>query len=908
VKLVGRELECGVLDKLLSGTLAGQSQVIVLRGEPGVGKTALVDYASSRAPEWQVVKTAGVEQEMEIAYAGLHQLLAPMLSSVDRLPEPQSNALTTVFGLSSGSPPDRFLVGLATLTLLADAAERQPVLCVVEDAHWLDQASVQTLGFVSRRLLAERVALIATARTGVGDHAFAGQPELAVDGLRDPDARALLLENVYGPVDPGVCDQILAESRGNPLVLLELSRGMTGPQAGGFGLIAARPRLGSLEMVFSGRLDGLPTDTRLLLVLAAADPVGDPGLLWRSAERLGIDASAAAPALDEGLMTIGPPIRFLHPLVRSAAYRAAEPQERRAVHLALAEATDRQEDPDRRAWHLAAASAGPDEEVALELERSAGRAQARGGLAAAAAFLDRAVAVTADPTRRADRALAAARASFHAGAFEMALQLAATAESGTPLEGFKTAELGLLRAQVAFASGVPGDAAARLFEAARQLEPFDERLARETYMTAWRAALVAGDGGLAVEICQTVVRLKGDAGTPRPIDLLLEGVSLRTVKGLAAAIPVLRRAARALDDAPREDVVRWGWVASIAHAILWDIDGLMNPRHAEILRAMGALAELPIQLTALGATAAWVGDFDRAAALAAEQKAVAVAIGAEFTPWIELRLRAMQGREQQTAALTASIAERAADGSQRAASMHADWATAVLCIGLGRYADAAEAAERATSNLHWWGGVPAWALPELVEAAVRIGDMERARGALGQLLETTRPLGTDYPSGMEARCCALLTDGDNAEALYREAVDRLEQTSMRPELARTHLLYGEWLRRLGRRVDAREHLRTAYQSFIQIGMEAFAERSRKELLATGETVRRRIESTRDQLTPQETQVALLARDGFTNSEIGAQLFLSPRTVEWHLRKVFTKLEIGSRRDLRSALPARATRS
>jgi DNA-binding CsgD family transcriptional regulator len=907
VKLRGRESECTALDGLMSEALAGRSQVLVLRGEAGVGKSALIRYLEERAGDWQVAKCVGVESEMEIAYGGLHQLLAPLLGSVAALPEPQRDALKIVFGLSSGPAPDRFLVGLAALTLLADAAERGPLLCIVEDGQWLDQASAQTIGFFSRRLLAERIAVVAALRTGAGDGGLASLPNLSINGLGEADARALLLENAHGPIDAEVCHQIVTESRGNPLVLLELSRGMSaGELAGGFGLVDSARQPAAIEEVFSRRLNALPGDTRRLLLVAAADPVGDPRLLWRAANQLGIDASAAAPAADQGLLTIGGQVRFRHPLVRSAAYHGAEPADRRAAHLALAEVTDREADPDRRAWHLATAAVGPNEDVALELERSADRARARGGLAAASAFLARAVALTDDSAVRTKRALRAAWASFHAGAFEMALELVGTAESRPDLDSLQRAQLDLLRAQVAFASGAGGDTAARLLAAAQRLGQFDPMLSRETYLIAWRAALVGGQGDLAVEICRRARRLPETPEPQRPIDLLLDGLSLCTVEGLATALPVLRRAAQALDTASTEDVVRWGWVAAVAHATVWDIDGLLNTRHAEIVRAAGALAELPIHISGLGLTAARIGDFERAAAMAAEQDAVAAATGSDIAPFILLRLRALQGEEGETAALLAAVSQRAPGGGYGLASIHADWARALLANGLGRYPEAVAAAERVASNLDFWGGSYAWVLPEVVEAAVRTGDAERARRAAARLLETTQPLAADYPLGIEARCGALLADGDEAERLYREAVERLGRTPLRPELARAHLLYGEWLRREGRRIDAREQLETAYDLFTEIGMEAFAERTRRELLATGGIARKRTPQTRDAFTPQERQIALQARDGLSNAEIGARLFLSPRTVEWHLRNVFAKLGIASRRELRSALPDEET--
>ncbi len=904
-RLLGRRSECEALDRLLTDALSGRSGVTVLRGEAGVGKSALLSYVSERVSGWSVATAVGVESEMELAYSGLHQLCGPMLDRLDRLPVPQREALATVFGQRTGPAPDRFLVGLAALTLFAEIAEEQPLVCIIDDAQWLDRASAQILGFVGRRLLAERVALVCAARTGIGDEVLVGLPELSIHGLGDSDARALLLDNVYGPLDAAVCDQIVTESHGNPLALLELPRSWSAADlAGGFGLPDSQPVVSKIEQSYVRRLRVLPSETQLLVLAAAAEPLGDPLLLHRAAETLGVDMAAADPAVDAGLLGIGGRVEFAHPLVRSAAYRSAAAEDRHRVHRALAEATDPGTDPDRRAWHRARATPGPGEEVAAELERSAGRAQARGGVAAAAAFLQRAVALTVDPARRAERSLAAAQASFQAGAFDAALGLVATAEAGA-LDEFQRARVDLLRGDVAFASGALSDAPPLLLKAARRLEPLDLELARQTYATAWAAASVPGDqGGSAVlsEICRAVQALLRRPGGPRPLDLLLDGLALLTTDGHAAATPTLQRAATALLDIPLEDVLRWGWVAMAASNAVWDNDGAraISARQVQLVRDAGALAGLPLHLSALGIANAWIGDFAGAASNIAEADSVAAATGSQFFPWALLRLRALQGREAEASAAIANAIEQAA-GQSPGAAIWAHWAAAVLYNGLARYEEAMASARQSTSNtFELW--VSVWALPELVEAAARAGDTELARDALDRLAETTQPCSTDDALGIEARCRALLSDGAAAEELYRESIDRLSRTQLRPELARAHLLYGEWLRREGRRVDAREHLRTAYDLCVAIGMEAFGERARRELMATGERVRKRSTDTRDELTPQEEQIARLARDGFSNPQIGAQLFISARTVEWHLGKVFTKLRISSRRELRAALP------
>jgi DNA-binding CsgD family transcriptional regulator len=888
----------------LADAVAGRSRVTVLRGEAGVGKSALLGYLSDRVAGWHVARAAGVESEMELAYAGLHQLCAPMLDHLDRLPAPQHDALATVFGRSAGAAPDRFLVGLATLTLFAEAAEQQPLACIVDDAQWLDHASAQILGFVARRLLAEPIAIVCAARTGIGDDALAGLPELPIPGLGDSDARALLLANVPGPLDAAVCDQIVTESHGNPLALLELPRTWNvGGLAGGFGLPSSHPVAGKIEQSYVRRLQLLPSDTQLLVLTAAAEPVGDPALLHRAAGTLGIDIAAAGPAQDGGLLELGGRVEFAHPLARSAAYRSAAADDRHRVHRALADATVAGTDPDRRAWHRARATPGPDEEVAAELERSAGRAQARGGVAAAAAFLQRSAELSVDPARRAERALAAARASFQAGAFKAALELLATAQAG-PLNEFQRAQVDLVRGQVAFASGPASDAPPLLLKAARRLEPIDPGLARETYLTAWGAAYVAAGQaagrGVLLEICRAVRALPPRPGAPRPLDLLLGGLALLTTDGHAAATPVLQRAATELAGIPVEDVVRWGWMAPAASNAVWDNDGahVISARQVQLIRDVGALAELPIHLSALGLASTWIGDFARAVSNIAEADSVAAATGSQFAPYALLRLRALQGRE---ADASAAIEHTLAGGP--GVAIYAHWAAAVLYNGLARYQEATAAARQATSNtFEYW--VSVWALPELVEAAVRVADAELAHDALERLAETTQPAGTDFALGIEARSRALLSDGTGANDLYRDAIERLSRTRLRPELGRAHLLYGEWLRREGRRADAREQLRTARHLFDAIGMEAFAERARRELLATGEKARKRSPGMREELTPQEEQIARLARDGLSNPEIGAQLFVSARTIEWHLRNVFTKLGITSRKQLPKALSER----
>ena len=905
----GRTTEFAVLDGMLAAIRKGGSRTLVVRGEAGIGKTALLEYIVEAAPDLRVVRAAGVESEIELAFAALHQLCAPILDRLGRLPAPQAEALGVVFGQRDGAPADGFLVGLAVLTLLSEVATERPLICLVDDAQWLDQASARTLAFVARRLRAEPVCLVFATRQPGED--LRGLPELEVEGLRDGDARALLGSVVQPLFDARVRDRIVAETRGNPLALLELPRGLTATQlAGGFGLLDARALTGRIEESFQLQAEALPEEARLLLLVAAAEPVGDPLLVWRATERLGLAVSAADDETD-GLLTIGERVIFRHPLVRSAVYRSAAPQARRAAHLALAEVTDQEVDPDRRAWHLAAAAHGPDEEVALELERLAGRAQARGGLAATAAFLQRSVTLTQDPSRRADRALAAAEASLQAGAPDEALGLLSAAEAGA-LSELERARVDLLRGRIASATNAGGEAPAQLLKAAKRLEPLDVTRARGTYLDAWGAALFAGRlahaGGSLVEVSRAAVAAPRPPGKPAPSDLLLDGLAALISEGSRAAAPRLREAVRAFrgDEVSLEQWFQWGVLASSAAVALWDFESwdVVSTRQIELARGAGALTLLSIALNGQGMIAAWRGEFQAAALLSVEDDALKEATGTRIAPYGAMLLAAYQGRSADASRLAEATTEDALARGEGLGIELARWATAILANSLGRYDEAVTAAEQASEAARPIF-ISAWALPELIEAAVRSGKTALAAAALERFAEATEVGDADWAMGIEARSRALLSEGEFAEGLYLEAIDRLGRTPLRPELARAHLLYGEWLRRENRRVDARDQLRGAHDMFASMGAEGFADRARHELLATGEKVRKRTAETRDELTPQEEQIARLARDGLSNAEIGTRLFISPRTVEWHLRKVFDKLGIGSRKGLRDALPSRA---
>jgi DNA-binding CsgD family transcriptional regulator len=912
-RLLGRGSECDTLERLLARVRAGGSQVLVLRGEAGVGKTALTEHLVECASDCRVARAAGVESEMELPFAGLHQLCAPLLARLETLPAPQRDALRIAFGLSAGPAPDRFLVGVAVLGLLSDAAEERPLVCVIDDAQWQDRASAQALAFVARRLAADSVGLVFAVREPSDGRELEGLPELNIGGLADAEARVLLESVTAGPLDDRVRDRIVAETRGNPLALLELPRGLSPAQlAGGFGVPDVMPLASRIEQSFVRRVESLPLDTRRLLVLAAAEPIGDVMLLWRAAERIELGPDAAAPAQTAGLIELGARVRFRHPLVRSAAYRSADVPERQQAHRALADATNADIDPDRRAWHRAQAAAGPDEALADELIQAAARARARGGVAAAAAFFGRAAELTADPVRRGARALDAAQAKFDAAAPEVALELLASAEIA-PLDELQRARLERLRAQVTFARTRGSDAAPLLLDAAKRLEPLDAGLARETYLEVLRAEIFAGrlSGGRGVRDAAEMARAAPPRpGPPRAIDLLLDGLVTRFTDGYAAGVDPLRRALDAFsrEDGPSEDDMRWLWLAcpvapEPVAPDLWDAEtwNALAARAVTLARGSGALSALPIALTYRAVVDLHAGEFDAAEALIAESDAIALATGSTPLAYTSLALAAWRGHDeaQALATIDSDVKAATARGEGRAVGM-AEYARAVVYNGFGHYENALAAAQRACD--HDDLGLYAWGLTELVEAAARSGRHDVAAAAVEQLAERTRAAGTDWALGIEARSRALAGDGHDAEALYREAIERLARSRIVIHLARAHLVYGEWLRREHRRLDAREQLRTAHDMLATIGAEAFAERGRRELLATGETVRKRTVQTLEALTPQEAQVARMARDGQTNPEIAAQLFISARTVEYHLRKVFTKLDIRSRKELGRALP------
>lgn len=909
-RLVGRRAERAALDRFLNGVRTGRSRTLVVHGEAGTGKSTLLRYLAGRATDCRVISVVGIQAERELAFAALHQACAPVIDDISALPVPQRDALRTALGLQVGPAPDRFVLGTAVLSLLSEAAAQRPLICLVDDAQWLDRASVRVLAFAARRLAAEPVGLVFGVRA-LGED-LAGLPDLLIEGLREQDARALLDSVLTRPLDEQIRDQIVAETHGNPLALMELPRGLTAAHcAGGFGLPGALP--GGVEGGFRRQLDELPVLTRRLLLLAAAEPTGDPALVWRAAGLLGVAADAAGPAVAAGLINFGARVRFRHPLVRSAAYQSASIEARREVHRALADATDARIDPDRRAWHRAEAAAAPDESAAADLERSAGRARARGGQSAAAAFFERAAYLTPDPAEQARRALAAAEAKYRAGASEAALNLVALAEAGTRDE-LALAKACLLRGQLMVASSNSAAGPPLLLEAAGRFENVDLRLARDTYLEALAAAMFVGS--LANEVGMAAVAKAAQVAPPahggsQATDLLLDGVAALIAEGHAVGAPLVRRALRAfLDGAVTgEEALRQLFIAVCAAHYVWDDEAwhALAVWHVEAARSAGALSVLAVALNQRVFVHLHSGELAAASAIIEELRTIKEATDDALPDYAAMMLASWQGRGEGHHArqLIQTVVEEASARCEGIGLTLAHYGCSVLNNGLSRFDEAAAAAARATAFPEVIANA-AWALVELIEAAVRGGQQEQAVLAFERLVSTTAPCDTPWARGVEARCRALLNEGRAAaaERAYQESIAALSAaTPTGAELARTRLLYGEWLRRQRRRADAREQLRTAHAMFDAMGMEAFAARSRRELRATGETARRRTSASGPELTAQEAQIARLARDGLSNPEIGSRLFLSPRTVQYHLGKVFAKLAVTSRGQLRDVLSA-----
>ncbi|MDT5066561.1 MAG: hypothetical protein QOK02_2716 [Mycobacterium sp.] len=906
--LLGRRQEQRLLAGLLTEVRAGHSGVLVIRGEAGIGKSALLADLVAAASDLQTIHISGAESEIELAYAAVHQLCAPLHPGIDRLPDPQKEALQVALGLRDGKPPNALLVGLAVLTLLEDASAQRPIVCIVDDVQWIDSASLKVLAFVARRILAEAVVMIFAGRPHAAEHELATLPELVVGGLQTQDARSLLAQVLPGRLDPHVRENILAEAGGNPLALLELPRALTPVEmAGGYGLASAKPLATRIEQTFEKRLSELPGATQTLLLLAAAEPTGEPEWLWLAAALMGIGREAATPAEAADLIYLDGRIRFRHPLVRSAVYRHASLGDRRRAHAALAQAIVGPAADDYRAWHRAHAASGPDEQVADELQRAAERARARGGVAAAAAFLTVSTELTPNGTERANRALAAAQAGLDAGDPERASDLLLIVDEHA-LDPLLRARTDLLRAKLAFAVSRGSDAPPLLLAAAKRLARLDPITARDTFLEALMASIIVGRLSNAdyntIAVAQAAQRAPRPSGAPRAVDLLLDGLIVRLTDGYVAAAPLLKGA---IVQFLREDEdgladPRWHDITNRVLLDLFDPDiyDSLSARQLEKLQAAGALTVLPVALTTQAGMRVTRGEFSEAAALLQEAELITTALGAHNQRYIEPNLAANRGNERLTRDLVKASIDDAVERGEGFALSVAHYSAAILHNGLSQYPEALSACESALEYDDL--GMSNFLLVEMVEAASRCGSLTVAETAFGRLIERADASGTDTARGLAARSKALIADGESAEAEYQTAIRHLQRSPMVVYTARTHLVYGEWLRRNGRRVDARAQLRTAFQMFTTMGAEAFEERTRREIESTGESLRKRTPSHPTELSPQESYIVRLAREGYTNAEIAGNLYLSPRTVEWHLSKIFAKLAVTSRRELRKLPP------
>ena len=909
--LVGRAKEVGALEDVLTAVRDGLSGVLVLRGECGTGKTALLDWAAGTAGDMRVARVAGVESEMDLGFAGLHQLLVPLLEGVGRLPPPQRGALQSAFGLTTGPPPDRFLVGLAALTLLTEAASSQPVLCVIDNAHWLDQASADVLGFVARRLFADRVGMLFAVQEGEERAvAFPGLPQLLVGGLAERAAHELLAMVAGAPVDTRVSERIVAETGGNPLGLVEFGGELTADECSCAAPLTGPLRFGGrLEELYRSRVRALPPETRTLLLVLAADQLGGTAKVWQAAGRLGVGPEAMELPAVERMVTGAPGLRFRHPMLRSIVYYGAPAVARWRVHEALAAVSDPIRDRDRRAWHLAQATSAPDEEVARELERSADRARARGGWASSAAFLERSAELTADGGRRACRLVAAAEARLMTGETSAARALLDCAAPDLT-DPVARARARRLEGEILFAAGELVSATSVLLEAARMVTPYDARLARDTLLESFAGQLFSRQAAGGAEVVRAIRSAPViSASHATTVDLLLDGFAAVAERRFAAAARLLREAVSAVTGGqPLPGDAEQRFLSfRLAAAELYDDSAWRELAGLWVARArdQGALAATVIGLGFQASSQLAEGRFAAAEAAISEARTLAEAMGNRAyvagLAEAELEVLAWRGDQAGTRLLASRLLPVTAGQSGQRGKHRVHRAMAALELGLGNYQEALRHALATAADQ------PILSYPSspdvLIEAAVRCGDRAAATAALDAVAPWWQACGTPWSLGLLARCQALLADDEQAEDGYRLSVEHLRQCQVTPELGRSHLLYGEWLRRRRRRRGARDQLRTACELFATLGMEAFAARGKVELRAVGEHAALPRSGTRDTLTPQEGQIARLAADGATNQEIAAKLFVSASTVDYHLRKVFRKLGVSRRAQLPNVLGA-----
>ena len=906
--LIGREVELAAIAGHLEAARDGMSAALVIQGEAGVGKTALLRHVADTVGDFQVASVSGHESEVDLGFATLHRLLQPFTDAVQHLPAPQLNALSTAFGLREGTPPDAFMVGLATLTLLTDVAGSRPVLAVIDDVQWIDAASLSVLTFVARRLHADSVAMLFGLRTtDIPLGATDGLEVLTIGGLARADARRLLESAPEAPFVPHVVERLIDEAGGNPLTLLELGRELSREQREGTRPLPDHLPIGAdIEARYLTRVRALPQATQDLLLVAAAEP-SEPEAVWHAAHLLGIDADEGVmtPALDAQLVSAGHAVEFRHPLVRSAIYQGARPSERRQAHKLLASAIGDSQ-PDRQAWHRAAAAVGPDAEIADALELAAGRARNRGGRLAEVTFLDRSAQLTPEAGTSARRFLDAAYAAQLAGATTLATSLVERAEATDP-DGLEAAHVLRLHGLLELAGGQFGDSTRKLFAAARSFAPHDHALARETLLETFNSLAMIGRyvrEPAAAEVAAFALSLPG--GDPdAPTEMLLRGWSLLFVDERDQGVALLRRALDAFvhQGEHRDEAARWTLLATLAARELWEDDTFVAVAANNVRRAreLGDLMNLEIALLSLAAGHVHGGRLAEADACYTEVRLLkrAIAGSADLNEAADLQYRAWRGHDEDLRTTARAIYEFSDAIGFDSGVCIAQLALTTVELSEGRYEAALEAAQTTIGGIN--PGIECRALGEIVEAAERSGHREIAEEAFDRIAPSLISSQTDWGLGVLARLRGILASDEDAEAWFMEALERLGRAGIVPDLARTHLLYGEWLRRQGRRTEARDQLRTAHDLFTSIRADGYAERARRELLATGERARRRTADTANDLTPQELQVARLAAEGLTNREIAAQLFLSASTVEYHLHKTFRKLDITSRHQLTRVL-------
>jgi DNA-binding NarL/FixJ family response regulator len=899
--LVGRQRECALVDELLAAARDGRSGALVVRGEAGIGKSALLTYAAEQAAGLRVLRGTGIETESEFPFAVVHQLLAPVADHIDAIPPRQRAALRGAFGLGPAVDEDRFLISLAVLNVLAETAASGPLLCLVDDAQWLDGASADTLTFAARRVEAEGIVLLFAAR----DSGFAapGLPELPLAGLAAGEADSLLTERAAVPLAAEVRDRLVADTLGNPLALAELATSLPADQLAGRVPLPDRLPVGTdIGQLFGDRVRRLPADASTMLLVAAADDTGELRVILRAAAALGVEAGALDVAETAGLVSIDAPIlAFRHPLVRSVVYQDATFQQRQAVQRALADVLDTDEDADRRAWHLANAAIGPDETAADALHRSAEHARRRGGHAAAATAYERAAALTAATESRAERLADAAEAAWLAGQPDRARK-AIDATVPLAVAPVLRARVEHLRGSLEAACGVPASAYAVLVGGAELVSSLDPARAAQMLTEAGQIAWGTGDLPRLVEAARRLGELPGADGTVALGAQIVTGLASFLHGDTAAATVRLRDAA---------DLAR---AASDPKALMLSAAGVMflgdDTRALDLFttavaaaRAAAAGALIPTLLAPLATLEAWTGRYAAASANVSEGLRLAEETGQD-NPAAHLRgvlawLAAVRGREQEcrdaaNATLSHAIGHRL--GPHAAI---ASWALALLDLGGGRYAPALDRLSALASAGPGDGHpvISVFASADLVEAATRSNQEAAGQAALARLDAWSSHTTAPWALALVARCRGLLASGVEQDEHFTEAL-RLHSQGGRPfDTARTELVYGEALRRRRRRTDARPHLRAAHETFQRLDTTPWAELARRELRATGETARKRDPSTSTQLTPQELQIARFVADGATNRTIADHLFLSPRTVDYHLHKVFTKLGLTSRGEL-----------